>query len=113
MTMRTNLNGHAKRTSFLVKMKCCKLRVEYHESWKANVMSSENTPRAFIVMFNDANTVGGVSDQSGTRWMCLCGREANVERDGFDVTGGKRVDCPACDRRYFQQPIGDVYEMES
>ena len=80
---------------------------------KANAMTSEHTSRAFIVMFNDANTVGGIIDQDGAHWICPCGREANIERDGFDVTGGKRIDCPACDRRYFRQPTGDVFEMES
>jgi hypothetical protein len=48
------------------------------------------------------------------RWTNTpCGREANVERDGFDVTGGRRMNCPDCGRRYFQYPNRDVYEMES
>ena len=77
-----------------------------------NSMTSPNALQAFIVMFNDTNTVAGIIDANGAQWRCPCGREANIKRDGVGVTGGNRLDCPACGRRYFQQTTGNVYEME-
>jgi hypothetical protein len=75
-------------------------------------MTDKNSSRPFVVTMSDGSTVPGMSDQNGARWSCPCGREVTVESDGFDVTGGKRIDCSDCGRRYFQQPTGDVFEME-
>ena len=77
-------------------------------------MTDKNSSRPFVVTMRDGSTVPGKSDQNGARWSCRFGREVNVDRDAFDVTGGKRIDCSDCGRRrYFQQPPGDVFEMEA
>ena len=75
-------------------------------------MADENTSRPFVVTMSDGGTVPGKSDQNGARWSYPCGREVNVDRDGLDVTGGNRIDCSDCGRRYSQQPTGDVFEMK-
>ena len=65
----------------------------------------------FRVTFCDGTQVIGSRDERGTRWQCPCGHECDLGRDGFDVTGGRRLDCRQCHRRYFEQPMGDVYEL--
>ena len=51
------------------------------------------------VRWKDGSSSTVEIDQTGTHWTYLCGRDVNIDRDSFQVTGGRRLDCPACGRR--------------
>lgn len=71
----------------------------------------EKIPVRFLDQRTALATLLPDSQEESVQWQCACGNTVHCggvgsspDKDssrGFDVTGGRRFDCPNCNREYF------------
>lgn len=56
----------------------------------------------FKIHFLNGEISRGEASAAGAVWSCPCGQKLDIDsQHAFNVTGGVRLDCSSCERRYF------------